>query len=104
MSIWQYLKDNDAPNWFAILISFAWPLGVWIFAHRRVQGVPHLLVIARPGATNIGGSQYNAITFQFKNGTGQIVYISQVRFSENARTIRVPAAADRDIAGGWRPI
>jgi hypothetical protein len=104
MWIWQYLKDHDAPNWFAIIVSVAWPLGVWLFAHRRVQGVPHLVVNTGPGVTGIGDCQYPAINFEFKNRTRQTVYISQARFRENATTLPVPPAAARDIATGWREI
>ena len=54
--------------------------------------------------TGIGERQYDAIDFKFKNRTRQTVYISQVRFRENAKALPVPPEAARDIATGWREI
>jgi hypothetical protein len=53
-SWWQYLKDNDLPNWISLIVGlFVWPpiaaAIVVLWSRRTLQSVPHFLVTLTPG-------------------------------------------------------
>jgi hypothetical protein len=104
-AIWQWLKDNDAPNWFGIAFSlFIWPTVLYWWYNRRFQSLPHLEVLPTPDRTIINGHQYDAVAFTFTNRTDSVVYLSQARLRENRRNFPIPMAAVADLSGGWREI
>jgi hypothetical protein len=103
-SFWQWLKDNDAPNWFAIVFSvFVWPAFVWAvgywFYKRKVQAIPHLQVLRTPTQTTIGLQPHHAVGFTFTNLTGSVVYLRRVRLLEHQDNFPIPQAAVRDLSG-----
>jgi hypothetical protein len=106
---WQWLKDHDAPNWFAIRFSLVlWPMVLSILAYywsrRKVRGIPHFDVQPTQGQTAIGGQPYNAVNLTFTNLTGSIVYIRLARLREQRSNFPIPPAAVRSISGGWREL
>jgi len=102
--LWEYAKQHDAPNWFAILVSFVWPLTVWALSRRTVQGIPHLDVVTKEGQTTIGGRPFRSMELEFCNRTGQVAYVSRVRIRENPNNLPVPYAAVREVTAGWREL
>ncbi len=55
MSVFDWLRDHDLPNWFTFLFSlFGWPLVVYWWNTRKVQGVPFFDVVYRQGQTAMG--------------------------------------------------
>jgi hypothetical protein len=103
--LWQWLKDHDAPNWFAIGFSLViWPLVLYYWSRRTIQEIPHFEVYPIPGQqTNIGGHTYDAVGFTFTNRTSCVVYVRQVRLRENQKNFPIPSAAVRSLSG-WREI
>lgn len=103
--LWNWLKENDASNWVAIVFSlFAWPLFLrWLDA-RTKQGIPHLEIKLDPGQTQINGQNLNAVNFTFTNLTGRIIYLSLARLRERSRNFPVPQAAARGTYGAWREV
>jgi len=103
---WQYLKDNDAPNWFVIFFSLIfWPgcsflLTYW-WAHRKRQSFPKFLVTLNPFLMTIGAAPYDAVLLTYINQTGSIVYLSHARLREVQKNFPVAQIASRD-AQGWR--
>jgi hypothetical protein len=99
--IWTWIKAHDLPNWVTLIIGlFVWPVIVILWNRRMVHGVPGLEVSILPGNVNVRGVHFPAIDVQFINSTGSIVYITGPRVRINAKTLRVPKEADRDIGTG----
>jgi hypothetical protein len=95
---WQWLKDHDAPNWFAIAFSLiVWPIVIYYWSRRKVRGIPHFEVQPTPARTAIGAQQY-------ANLTGSIVYIRLARLRERQDNFPIPPSAVRGIPGGWREL
>jgi len=106
---WQWLKDHDAPNWFAIGLSLVlWPMVlsilVYYWSRHKVRGIPHFDVQPTQGQTAIGGQPHNAVNLTFTNLTGSIVYIRLARLREQRSNFPIPPAAVRGISGGWREL
>jgi hypothetical protein len=59
-------------------------------------------VIVAPGAATFGGKPSDAVTFEFVNRTGSVVYLSGVQMIENPKNF--PATGAQDISTGWRPL
>lgn len=103
--ILKWLRENDIPNWIAIIFSaFLWPGLLYWWYKRKVQEVPNLEVLLSSTETQIGYQPFAAVGFQFTNRTGSVVYINRVRLKEHTRTFQIPSVAVRDLAGGWREI
>ena len=106
---WQYLKDNDAPNWFGVAFSlFIWPtiLSIIFFwlANRKRQSVPGFRVIFEPTQIEIGRQRFDAVNVAFINLTGSAVYLRHAQLKEVPKRFPVPAIASRDMATGKREL
>jgi hypothetical protein len=110
LDIWQYLKDNDAPNWFVIVISlFVWPVALSAFFYwwnnRTKQSVPDFKVTFTPTTRiTIDGLDYDAVQLNFINQTGSIVYLHHGRLREVRKNFPIPSAASRNMADGKREL
>src|SRR5438874_12545176 len=84
---WQWLKDHDAPNWFAILFSLVvWPLVIYWWNTRKTQSIPHLEVRPEfPSQVNIPLRQSHAVELTFTNATHSVVYLHHARLRENQK-------------------
>jgi hypothetical protein len=103
--VWEYLKDNDAPNWFVIFFSLVvWPIVLFSWTKRKRQSIPLFLVTFTRTNTTIGQERYPSILLSFINQTGSITYLYHARLTENQKHFPVPAAASRDMARGWREL
>jgi hypothetical protein len=103
--VWQWLKDNDAPNWFVIVLSLIlWPIFLYWISNRKRHSIPHLEVFPQMIQAGIGLQQGDGVELEFANLTGSIVYLRRVRLRENRRNFRVPNVAVRDISSGWRDL
>jgi hypothetical protein len=99
---WQWLRDNDAPNWAVLVFSLTvWPAILYWWNTRKGQSVPHFEVLPRGGQTAIGNQQFPSVELIFTNRTGQVVYLSRARLRGYQRRFPIPLAAARDISGGW---
>jgi hypothetical protein len=108
-SWWQYLKDNDLPNWISLIVGlFVWPpiaaAIVVLWSRRTLQSVPHFLVTLTPGAATIGSQSHPGVDINFINQTGSVAYLSRARLIEVATNFPVPVAASRDLARAWRQL
>jgi hypothetical protein len=102
---WQWLKDNDAPNWFVIFFSLiVWPIILYWISNRKRQSIHHLEVFPQLIPLGIGPQQGDGVELEFANLTGSIVYLRRVRLLENRKNFPVPSAAARDISSGWRDL
>jgi hypothetical protein len=100
IEFWNTAHENDIPNWFAMSISIVVvPAIVILWRKRRVKFVPGLEVSFFRGALNFGGKDHQAVTVQFTNHTGVLVYISGVRVRSVTKQFPVPPEASRDIGG-----
>ena len=103
--VWQWLKDNDAPNWFVIFFSLlVWPVILYWISNRKGHNVPHLDVFPHMISAGIGNQQGDAVELEFANVTGSIVYLQRVRLREKRKNFPVPEVAARDISSGWRDL
>jgi hypothetical protein len=103
LDAWRWLKENDAPNWFAISFSLiVWPIILYWISNRKRHHIPHFDVFPQAIQVGIGQQQGNAVELEFANLTGSIVYLRRVRLRENRKNFPVPAVAVRDISSGWR--
>jgi hypothetical protein len=106
---WQYLKDNDAPNWFVFFFGLVvWPLAISIFAYLWTnmprQSFRGFRVTFSPTRVTIDGTQHDAVLLTFINQTGSTAYLFRARLREVRRRFPVAQEASRDIAGGWREL
>jgi hypothetical protein len=96
---WRWLRANDIPNWFAVAFTIVlWPVALFSWQRRKVNGVRGLEVHFAPGQISIAGQPYAAIDIQFTNHTGSVVYVSGVRVRNCSKSFVVPVEASRDIA------
>jgi hypothetical protein len=64
--VWQWLKDNDAPNWFVIFFSLlVWPAILYWISNRKRHNVPHLDVFPHVIAASIGNQQGDGVELEF---------------------------------------
>ena len=105
LNFWNWLKDNDAPNWFVIAFSLVvWPIALRWWFNRKHQNIPHFEVLPAQGHTEISGQRYDAVNLTFTNRTGRVVYLARARLRDNPSHFPVPPAAVRDLSGGWREL
>src|SRR6266702_1805738 len=101
MQLWNWLRDNDAPNWAVLAFSLImWPaILYWWNTHKR-QSVPHFEVLPQNGlttiCTDICTEQFPSVELIFTNRTGQVVYLSRGRL-RGQRRFPIPRAAVKDI-------
>jgi hypothetical protein len=96
---WSWLRNNDVPNWLVVAFTIVlWPLALFLWQRRKVNGVPGLEVHFAPGNITIGGKPFSAVDMQVTNHTGSVVYINRVRIRDCTRAFPVPVEAARDIA------
>lgn len=98
---YDWLKAHDLPNWVTFAFTaVVWPLVIFGWQRRRVNGIPGLEVSFYPGTIKINAQSFDAIDIRFTNHTGSVVYISRPRIRNcSKRNYPVPAQAARDIAG-----
>ena len=105
IQFWNWLKDNDAPNWIVLAFSLiAWPAVIYWWSTRKRQNIPHLEVISRKSETGINGQIFPAVELIFANRTGRVVYLSRARLRECQKSFPIPSAAAKYISGGWREL
>jgi hypothetical protein len=99
VQVWAWTKENDLPNWMAVFVSaILWPVALFVWNHRRVNNIAHLEVQFAPGQIEIGGKPHTAISIDFTNHTGSVVYLTGARIKRCSSLFRVPIDASRDIA------
>lgn len=92
-------KANDLPNWFALAFTAVlWPVVLFLWQRRKVNGVPGLEAHFVAGHISFGGKSYDAVDINFTNHTGSVVYISGARIRSCTRAFPVPVEASRDVA------
>ena len=96
---WNWSRAHDLPNWFAFVFTVVlWPLALFLWQRRKVNGVTGLEVHFAKGQITINGSPYAAIDLHFTNHTGAVVYVHGVRIRSCSKLFPVPNEASRDIA------
>src|SRR5262249_52367533 len=70
----------------------------------KVQDIPHLEVQPQGGEIGMDGQSYQAIYLIFTNRTGSVVYLSRARLRGRTKRFPIPAAAVRDLSGGWHEL
>lgn len=96
---WTWAKENDLPNWVAVLFTaILWPVALFVWNHRRVNNIAHLEVQFAPGKIQIHGKPHAAVSIDFTNHTGSVVYLTGARIKRCSPLFRVPIDASRDIA------
>jgi hypothetical protein len=98
--VWQWLKDHDTPNWFAL---FVWPAIIYWWNTRKRQSVPHLEVRPESSQAIIPAGQSGTIELIFTNETESVVYLHRARLRENQKHIPTWTAG-RELSGGWREL
>jgi hypothetical protein len=105
LHIWNWLKDNDAPNWFVIFFSLiVWPVTLYWWSTRKRQNIPDFTVLPIGGQTIINGQHFPSVDLIFTNRTGHVVYLSRARLRECQRRFPIPLTIAKDISGGWREV
>lgn len=103
-SIIKCLRANDLPNW--IIFGFTvivWPLAVFFWNRRKVNSIPNLIIsldkstMIITNSTNPKGISYPTVQFNFKNNTGQIVYLANPRIVKCSKSFSIPVDASRGI-------
>jgi hypothetical protein len=98
---WVWVKENDLPNWVAVLFTaILWPVVLFLWNHRRVNNIAHLEVQFAPGKIQMHGQPHTAVSIDFTNHTGSVVYLTGARIKRCSRLFRVPIDASKDIAEG----
>lgn len=101
IELWSWGKANDLPNWIVVAFTaVVWPLALVAWSRRKVHNVPHLEVRLLPGNIQIGGQPHDAVSFDFINHTGSVVYITGARIKKCTSQFSIPIDASRDIAEG----
>jgi hypothetical protein len=99
--VWTWAKANDLPNWVAVFFSaILWPLALFLWNRRKVNNIAHLEVQFAPGQIQIHGKPHTAVSIDFINHTGSVVYLTGARIKRCSSLFRVPIDAGRDIAEG----
>ena len=99
IDVWEWSHVHDLPNWFAFGFTVVlWPLALFLWQRRKVNGVAGLEVHFSDGQITINGNPYAAIDLQFTNHTGAVAYIHGVRIRSCSKMFPVPIEASRDIA------
>jgi hypothetical protein len=103
-SIINYLRANDLPNWIIFgFTGIAWPLVVFLYYRRKVNNIPNLIIslnqstMTITNSTNPNGISYPTVQFNFKNNTGQIIYLANPRIVNCSKTFSIPVDASRGI-------
>ena len=103
---WDWLRENDAPNWIVILFSLlTWPLFLFLrpWDRRNRQSIPHLQV--RPQQNQVGmtidGKRFDAIDLIFTNQTGCVVYLYRAQLRASPKRFPIPLEACQDMSDGW---
>lgn len=101
IDIWNLAKANDLPNWFAAAFTaVVWPLALLAWNKRKVNNVPNLEVRLLAGNIQINGNPHDAVSLDFTNHTGSVVYLAGARIKKCTDQFSVPVDASRDIAEG----
>jgi hypothetical protein len=101
IELWNWTKSNDIPNWIVVTFTaVVWPLALLAWNRRKVNNVPHLEVRLLPGIILIGEQSHDAVSFDFINHTGSVVYVTGARIKKCTGQFSVPIDASRDIAEG----
>ncbi len=95
VSFWGWLKLNDLPNWVAIVL---WPIVLFLWNQREVNNIPNLQVSLSKTTMTLGGQGKDALSLNFLNNTGSVVYLTNVCILKCSKLFQVDAAASRDIA------
>jgi hypothetical protein len=96
---WDWIRTNDVPNWLVVAFTvILWPLALFLWHRRKVNGVPGLEIHFTPGNITIGGQPFSAVDIQITNHTGSVVYVSGARVRNCTNAFPVPVDAARDIA------
>jgi len=96
---WEWARSHDVPNWIAVAFTaILWPIALFLWQRRKVNGVPGLEVHFANGSITFAGQPFSAIDIQFTNHTGSVVYVSGVRIRGCTNAFPVPVEAARDIA------
>jgi hypothetical protein len=105
-----WLTNHDIPNWIILGINVIWAVGVFVVVRcwrlwdrRKRWKIPHLVVRPFPGKQTIGGQEFDAIDFEFKNRTDQRVVLSDAQVRVRKR-VPVPSASASADASGWLPL
>ncbi len=101
IDLWNWSKENDLPNWIVFAFTaVVWPLALLAWNRHKVHNVANLEVRVLPGRINIGETPHDAVTFDFTNHTGSVVYIAGGRIKKCTAQFSIPVDASRDIAEG----
>ncbi len=101
IDLWNWAKANDLPNWIVVAFTaIAWPLALLAWNRRKVNNVPSLEVRLLAGNIEIGVNPHDAVSLDFTNHTGSVVYITGARIKKCTGQFSVPIDASRDIAEG----
>ena|SRR4030066_1274829 len=97
---WRWLRDNDIPNWVILLFTaIIWPVVLYFWHKRKRNNIPNLEVMLKPGSISYGNKpQHYAVTIEFTNHTGSVVYLTSPRLRCCSKLFPVPVDAHRDIA------
>jgi hypothetical protein len=99
VQVWNWAKANDIPNWGVVIFTaIIWPIALLVWNHRKFNSIAHLEVHFAPGNIQIGGNPHTAISIEFTNHTGSVVYITGARIKRCSSLFPVPIDASRDIA------
>ncbi len=96
-----WLANHDLPNWFTLIFSLIiWPVLLYGWSRRKVQGVRNLSVALKSGTITIDGNPQKAVDFEFHNGTGSVVYLRGLTLHSRTDLYPVPTATSRDMSTG----
>jgi hypothetical protein len=99
---WTWGKDNDASNWFSIILTvMAVPGILYLYDKHKRQSVHKLNVSFSRSTTKIGVQTFSALNIQFENQTNQVVYLAGGQFRACSRRFKIPLPP---TASGWYPL
>jgi len=100
VELWQWTKAHDLPNWIAVgITAIIWPIAILLWNSRKINNVPGFEMHLRAGELVIFGKSHSAVSLDFRNHTGSVVYVTGVRIRPCA-LFPVATAARRDIGTG----
>jgi hypothetical protein len=68
--LWNTARLHDLPNWFAVgFTAILWPLAIFAWNHRTVNGVRGLVAHFEPGQILIDKVPYPAVAMRLANHT-----------------------------------
>ncbi len=101
MQIFNFLKQNDLPNWIAAAFTIiVWPLAIFLWNRRSVGSIRNLDIIISPAKGTIQtGESTPYLIIELHNKTGQVIHLTNAVINPT-KNLKANDDAEKDLATG----